>query len=266
MNKTGKLIYFSLMLCLFSCKKVIDLELKESDIKYVVEGVITNRPGVCKVYISQTRQFDEENQFPGVSGAIVTITDNGREVALKETQPGTYETKLINGTPGHVYQLSVTINDQTFTASCTMPEPVRLDTLYISEGPFGQFKFATIRYTDSQELNNRYRFVQYLNGVKDPAIFWQTDEFTNGFNIQTQLDTGVDKKDDPRNIKSGDRVTIEMQGLDANIYKYWYSLDAGGGDGSGTIAAPANPLTNISGGALGYFSAHTVDRKTVIAP
>lgn len=266
MYRIINLFCFSLILALCSCKKVIDLKLKESDIKYVVEGVITNQPGVCKVYLSQTRQFNEDNQFLGVSRAIVTVKDNGRNVSLMETQPGIYETKLINGTPGHVYQLSVIINDQTFTASCTMPNAVRLDTLYISEGPFGQFKFATIRYRDPAELNNRYRFVQYLNGIKDPAIFLETDEFTNGYSILTQLDTGVDTKDDPRNIKSGDRVTIEALSLDLNIYKYWYSLDAGGGDGTGNIAAPANPLTNINGGALGYFSAHSIDRKTVIVP
>ncbi len=76
----------------------------------------------------------------------------------------------------------------------------------------------------------------------------------------------MEEKDDPRNIKSGDEVRIEMLSLDEAIYKYWYSLRSGGGDGSGNTAAPDNPLTNIDGGALGYFSAHTVNRKTVIAP
>jgi hypothetical protein len=244
---------------------VIDLKLKESDTKYVVEGVITNEPGVCKVYLSQTKQFDENNQFSGVSGAIVTIKDNEEEISLMETQPGIYETKLMNGTPGHVYHLSVTINNQNFTATCTMPKPVLLDTLYISRGPFRQFKFATIGYTDPGEINNGYRFVQYVNGLKDPSIFLDNDEFTNGQSIITQLDTGIDTKDDPRNIDSGDEVTIEVFSLDEKIYKYWYSLDAGGGDGNGSSAAPANPLTNISGGALGYFSAHAIHRKTVIA-
>ncbi|MCU7550682.1 DUF4249 domain-containing protein [Chitinophagaceae bacterium LB-8] len=266
MNMIRILCGLSFILGLCSCKKVIDLELKESDIKYVVEGAITNEPGVCKVYLSQSKQFNEDNQFPGVSGAVVTIKDNGVEFPLMETQPGAYETKLIKGTPGHVYQLTVTISSHTFTASCTMPQPVHLDSLYISEGPFGQFDFATIQYKDPKDLNNRYRFVQYVNGVKDPAIFLENDEFTNGNSITMQLDNGVNKKDDPRNIRSGDEVTVEMLCLDEVIYKYWYSLDAGGGDGSGSIAAPANPLTNISGGALGYFSAHTISRQKVIAP
>jgi hypothetical protein len=28
--------------------------------------------------------------------------------------------------------------------------------------------------------------------------------------------------------------------------------------------APANPNTNLSNGALGYFAAYTMDRKTII--
>jgi hypothetical protein len=146
-----------------------------------------------------------------------------------------------------------------------MAVPVLLDTLYISNGPYGQFKFATVGYTDPAGVSNNYRFVQYLNGIKDPAIFWENDEFTDGQFVSTQLDTGVDKKDDPRNIKSGDTVMIEMQCIDSAVYKYWYSLHFNGGDG-GNIATPANPVTNLSGGALGYFSAQTVNRKTVIAP
>lgn len=261
--KASLLFLFVLTFC--SCEKVIELKLNDADIKYVVEGIITNEPGVCKVNLTQSKPFYEDNQFPGVSGAVVTVKDNDVEFFLPETQPGIYETNLINGTPGHLYQLSVTINNNVFTATSTMPSPVLLDTLYVSNGPFGEFKFATIGYNDPLGVSNNYRFVQYLNGVKDPAIFWQNDEFTDGRNVTIQLDTGVDKKDDPRNIQKGDSVTIEMLGIDDGVYKFWYSLFFNGGTGE-NIATPANPLTNITGGALGYFSAQTVDRKTVIAP
>jgi hypothetical protein len=108
--------------------------------------------------------------------------------------------------------------------------------------------------------------VQYLNGRKDLAIFWENDAFTDGQFVLLQLDNGVDKKYDPRRIQSGDTVTVHMFCINAFVYKYWYSLQTGGGAGRGNMAAPANPVTNIKGGALGYFSAHTVDQKTVIAP
>ncbi|HYJ37819.1 MAG TPA: hypothetical protein VEV87_04350 [Chitinophagaceae bacterium] len=77
---------------------------------------------------------------------------------------------------------------------------------------------------------------------------------------------GVDKEDDPRNLETGDEVTIEMLTIDGVIFKYWNSLRSAGGDGSTSTASPANPVTNIEGGALGYFSAQTIRQKKVIVP
>lgn len=261
-----QILFYSFLTGLVACKKVIDIDVKESDTKYVIEGVITNEAGSCKILISRTIPFYTDNDFPEVSGAVVKIKDNGTEHVLTETAPGVYQNNSLTGVPGHQYQLSVSVENQNFSASCTMPQAVLLDTLSVAPGPFGQFKFATIAYTDPAGINNGYRFVQYVNGTKDPRIFWANDEFTDGEKVETQLDTGVDKKDDPRNINSGDHVTIEMQTLDESIYKYWYSLRTGGGDGTGNVIAPANPVSNVTGGALGYFSTHTVDRRTVIAP
>lgn len=251
---------------LSSCRKVITLELRESEQKYVIEGVITNEPGTCSVLISKTRPFYEDNQFEGVSGATVKVTDNGAVFVLAEKQAGYYETNLLQGVPGHQYELSVTINNEVYTASCKMPLPVEMDTLYIAPGPFGQFKFATVSYTDPAGINNGYRLVQYVNGRKEPKIFWEDDEFTDGQPVTVQLDNGVDQKDDPGAISSGDEVTVELLTLDEPVLKFWYSMGSGGGAGDSNTAAPANPLTNIIGGALGYFSAHTIDRRTIIAP
>jgi hypothetical protein len=266
MKFVANFIYIMIVCGLCACNKVIELELRDTETKYVIEGIITNEPGVCKVYLTQTKNFNEDNQFQKVSGAIIKVRDNGMETNLTEIQPGVYETNLIDGTPGHVYELSVVVDNQSFTATSTMPQPVLMDTLYISRGPFGQFKFATVGYTDPGRTDNGYRFVQYVNGVKEPTIFWENDEFTDGERVIMMLDASADEKDDPRNIKTGDQVTVEMQCLDEANYKYWYTLRSGGGDGDGNTAAPANPITNIEGGAIGYFSAHTTSHKTIIAP
>jgi len=85
-----KLIVLLIVLSLFSCKKVIDIELRDTEVKYVIEGIITNEPGVCKVYISQSKLFNEDNQFDKISGATVKIKDNATEVLLAESQPGLY--------------------------------------------------------------------------------------------------------------------------------------------------------------------------------
>lgn len=54
-----------------------------------------------------------------------------------------------------------------------------------------------------------------------------------------------------------------MQYIDEAVYDYFKSFNnlRGGTRGSST---PANPLTNIEGANLGYFSAHTSEIKEYI--
>jgi hypothetical protein len=71
--------------------------------------------------------------------------------------------------------------------------------------------------------------------------------------------------DEPDNsIKIGDLVQIDMQCIDSAIYKYWYSLNRSATGGGQNSATPANPVTNMTGGALGYFSAHTLESRTLV--
>jgi hypothetical protein len=51
--------------------------------------------------------------------------------------------------------------------------------------------------------------------------------------------------------------------IEKNIYKYWYSA-AQSVTSHSQSGAPSNPVTNIKGGALGYFTAQTVDQKSMI--
>ena len=107
-------LLYLLILSFCSCQKVIDLKLHDADIKYVVEGIITNEPGVCRITLTQSKPFYEDNQFPGVSGATVKVKDNDVEYSLPETQAGVYETNLINGTPGHTYRVTTTASYRLF--------------------------------------------------------------------------------------------------------------------------------------------------------
>jgi hypothetical protein len=266
MRNFKKWMYLLITVFSISCEKVIQVNINDAEMKYVIEGVITDQPGDCKVFLTRTRKVSETNQFPKISGAIVKVNDNGTDYILAETSPGVYQTNLLNGTPGHQYKLSVSVNSQLFTASCTMQVPVPIDTILISRSPFGQNKLASVFYTDPRGINNGYRFIQYVNGVKDPAIFWDNDEFTDGQRTAVLLENDVNSASDPRAIHSGDMVKIELLSLDDPIYRFWSTLLFGGADGSSFTASPANPVTNIQGGALGYFSAHSVRSMTVIAP
>jgi hypothetical protein len=265
------LILFVSLTFLSACENAIDLKLNNTTPQYVIEGVLTNEPGGCKVLISQTKEFTGDNTFNGISGAQVTISNNGNTYNIAPTAQGIYQNSTLTGTPGQNYQLSVNINGKIFNGTCTMPQQVVLDSIYLVKDNFGNNddgsirKYITVKYLDPVAVKNSYRFVQYIDGRKEKTVFVDNDEFTNGQEVNNQLRADNEKDDPARDIRPGNQVTIEMLNIDATVYKYWFSLaESAGGDGNN--AAPANPVTNIHGGALGYFSAHTIQRKTLIAP
>jgi hypothetical protein len=256
-----------LVTSLTSCEKVIDVELDNADKKYVIEANLSDQPGSAKVMLTQTKDFNENNDFTGISGAQVTIADNnGTPISLVETTPGVYEAPALVGKEGHTYLLTVRVNGETFTASSTVPAKVRFDSLFISEREFfGETsKFATVVYTDPAGIKNAYRFIQYVNGVREDALFIRDDDSNDGLKIErTLLYFYDDEEEEEKKLKAGDNVRVEMLGISYPVYKYWYSLDQSA-TGSSNSATPGNPVGNINGGALGYFSAHTIQSKTVV--
>lgn len=266
------LLILSILTVFSSCEKVIHLDLNEAEKKYVIEAVVTDRVGTAKVLISQTKNFEEDNSFAGVSGATVTITERAgaasTTIPLPQTASGVYEAPAFAGVSGREYTLSVTIAGQLFSAVCVMPSKQDLDTIYVTdEILFAEArKIANAVYDDPIGLGNSWRFVQYVNGRKEDQLMIRNDEYSDGRRIINKLFYFSDEEDDDEDeIKSGDEITIDMQCIDPAIYKYWWSLFRSSTGISGQ-ATPTNPVTNLQGGALGYFSAHTLQTKTMIAP
>jgi hypothetical protein len=250
---------------LWSCEKAIDLKLKDNEPKYVIEGTIINEPGACKVYISETKNFGDDNQFKGVSGANVKIENKGNAIVLTETEKGVYETTAINGTPGETYNLTISISGELFKASSTMPQPVPFMDFTLKPKDYDTTRATPmIKYKDPLGERNFYWFQQFVNGKIQKQYKVSNDEFTGGQEVNDYLVFQNDTKNQVLNFKKGDKLTAEMHSIDAPVYTYLFSLFGANGTGDG--AAPTNPLSNISGGALGFFSAHTVQRKTIVIP
>lgn len=264
-NKIYESLWMLLVVWLTSCEKVIDINLDDAEKKYVVEAVVTDEPGSAKVLISQTKNFSDDNQIAGVSGATVTVSDDdGNSTVLAESSAGVYQSAGITGESGKTYTLKVEVDGNVFTASSVMPARVNMDTLYVSdEFIFGETrKMANVEFNDPQGLGNSYRFVLHVNGAKRGGVYIRNDEYTDGNLTNVRLFSGGDDDDD-KGIKTGDMVRVDMLCIDETVYKYWYSFETGGATGGSNTASPANPVTNIKGGALGYFSAHTVQTKMV---
>jgi Domain of unknown function (DUF4249) len=261
---------FFIVSIITSCTKVITLNLKNTNPLFVIEGTITDSIGTAQVLISQTQDFYADNGFVGITGATVTITnDSGVITTLVATDSGVYQSPTLIGQQNHTYTLNVIVAGQTFTATSIMPVKVPFDSLYITSNPtFGSSKnVANIVYQDPPGKGNNYRFVEYVNGKQQQTIFASNDDLTDGNKVIAPLNIFGGDADSlsNRKINTGDSVKVDMQCIDKNVYEYWYSLDQSA-TGSSQSAAPGNPVSNMQGGALGYFSANTLQSRTIICP
>ena len=255
-------------LFLSSCEKVIHLDLNTAEKKYVIEATVTDQPGTAQVLLSQTKNFDNNNQFVGVSGAVITVREEGGLLTtFTETSPGHYEAPSLTGSSGKSYDLRVTVAGNVFTATSTMPAKVNLDSIYTTDELIftDTRKIANVVFQDPPGRGNNYRFIQYLNNLKEKQLFVENDDYTDGRLNITKLYYFADDKSDSTIIKSGDSLRVDMLCIDPKVYEYWYSLERNtNGDNNNTT--PANPVTNIQGGALGYFSAHTLQTRKMKVP
>lgn len=242
-------------LAMSACTKVIDIDLKDAAPKLVIEGAVRN-DGPAKVSISRSVVFGSSNTYPVVTGATVQISDNaGNSYTLAETQPGIYTNPLLVGQPGRAYTLRANVEGKTYTAQSTMPQQVPFidmyqDTVFVSE----KLIVTAVHFIDPVGFGNYYHFAQTVNGKRNKTVFITDDTFQDGGDIDEPL------IDEDMKLKVGDVVKIEMQTIDKAVYRYLRGLE----DLQLEVSVPANPDSNISNGALGFFSAHTAQTKTIV--
>jgi hypothetical protein len=252
-----KIINLLIVAALFTgCTKVIDVDLKNSDPQLVIEGSVTNS-SPASVSISQSVLFTTSNNFPPVSGAVVRVTDNtGSRYVLAETSAGTYANNALVGVEGRTYNLSISLNGKEYTSSSTMPSQVNMDTILLEQIAFITENIWIVKpkYTDPPGFGNYYRFIEKINNVRNPAIWVWDDKLSNNGVSTRPLIQGDSA------IELNDTIEVEMQCIDRNIFRYFSALQSLQ-DNSTT---PTNPDSNITGNVLGYFSAHTSQKKKVV--
>ncbi len=274
-----KLLAILLVLVAFSaCEKVITVNLNDSAPVVVVEGTLCPSDSFARVELSYSVNFDQTNTFPPVEKAIVTISNTkGNIYTLTEfgekrnadgslatyISPGNYRAKL-QAQIGETYLLTIIANGKTYTSTSTIPPIVPIDSIYVSgtggfSPPDVSDSYMSVAFQDPVGVPNYYRFVQYVNdknSVPDPYIFVGDDHLEDGMYLKAALFGSKVM------IEKGDTIAVATQFIDKGVCDYFQSLANLGQQGQG--ATPTNPKSNITGGALGYFSAYSEVRNTII--
>ncbi len=285
-----------LLPCLLgSCDKEISIDYRSIDPVTVIEGYISNEE--TSVLVTETRDMDDSVKVAGLDDAIVTIsgTDGTSELLSFDDSLRRYLSPSgLVGVPGITYTLSVTRGGAIYTSSSTMQNPP-----VIAEAGFFRLSLMGIpilvymaKVEDIVGEENYYCYRMYHNGElyswnvlndkSDPdgdltitVICMDSETFRPGsgdndgntdannadnntdYSTDTAADTDTGDDGESIFISEGDEITLEVLSVDENVYDYLYSLGISG-------TASSNPIANFTGGALGYFSAHSLSRVSSI--
>ena len=250
-----------------SCTDVIDIQINSSDPQIITEGSV-GLDEFAEVTLTKSIDLDDTNEFPAVENAVVTITEkNGESEVLTETKPGIYQSISLKGKAGKSYTLNIVSGNKEISSESTIPLKVAIDSfsvvnsIYPGGGPPigpmpAYFYEITVGYTDPAAETNYYRMLLFVNGVPKSGNRVSTDKFNNGNRVISNL-IMYDQK-----IKKGDTIGVELQCIDKNVFNYFDSMS--NGRMGGNSSSPANPYTNLNGSVLGFFSAHTVERREFV--
>ena len=268
--KKAIIIVFSIFL--ISCEEGIILDVNQVEQKVVIEGLITNRPGQQYVKIGKTADFYSSGLNPAVSSAIVSVSDNlGNTYTFSESteKSGLYIPNVsFTAEVGRTYSLDIDIDGEKYTASEELLGVANIDSLTygMDEEEFsdpedeGRFYNVFVYTKEPQDEDNFYLFKFYRNDE------WLND---SGEDITVTDDVAIGEAIEglelPEYHSVGDSVSMEMYSLTQTEFIYWSDVaNLIFSDGGVFSPLPANPRSNISGGALGIFQVSAVSSSYVV--
>lgn len=268
-NTKSLLLLVFMALLLGACQDVIEIDLRDADRKYVIEGSVIQGVDSVTVRVTRTTSFFDTSEPEPITNAAVFLTlPDGSERALAHASDGYYIVHGINAIENANYQLKVIAAGQTFTAEAFMPLAVAIDSLtyrpeqnLFGPPPMGPPKFNVFLNFQDPSERNYYRATYARNGhlkndLNDLQLF--DDELTNGNYIEIPIFN--------QNYKLGDTAYVALLTMDAPVYTFLETfISAASSDaGSPFSAAPDNPISNVEGGALGVFAAYARTEVSVV--
>ncbi len=252
------ILYCILLLSFFSCEQIVDIDLKSTEPKLVIDASITEEHP-CVVLLSKSQPFYNNTPSQGISGAVIELRDDeGNSEVLKESwkTPGVYMSEML-GRVNKKYSLKVMVEDGIYEASATIPALIDIEETYIYEIKAGSKSWysPSFVFQDPPEIENFYYTILSVNDRVLKSIYLDDDEHRDGLRIHNIL--FFNKEDNFDNdLQTGDKIDIEFQMLDKGMYTFYKSLFSAAADGG------TNPLTNFSGNVLGCFKAYNSSYAT----
>lgn len=276
------LISLATVLLALSCNEPFDLQTKTLEKVFLcVEAPLTDSPLTQTVRLTESIDYDSENDVPAVSGAAVSVSDgtSSWEFAEREGAPGRYDSpRGFRCEMGKTYTLDIEcdLSDGThghYSAVSTMPDH-GFDIDRIDYKSLGEPKDSTWVlgvWGKDRPVTNYFLITTAVNGVMSPTTSllersmlmpdtYFNNSYVAGFPIAYLYQNSYQFKkygDCAKPLEEGDFVSMVVYTLSKEYYDFITALStAASGVSIPVISSqPANIPTNIKGGdAVGYFA------------
>ncbi|MEP5612456.1 MAG: DUF4249 family protein [Cyclobacteriaceae bacterium] len=259
-----KFTYTSLLiLTVLGCEEISDQGLDTTATPLlVVDGRLTNERIRQEVKLSLT--FEDLNQVaPAVTDAFVLINDGASNFVLThdDTRPGTYLTDTLQALFGKFYTLSINHNGNQYFAFATSAIGTSLPPLAVEELDSEEVRFIhneTIPSITEVDITWQEINAQGIPSMQQKEAFFYTLDV-----LDITKTFAPDKA--PLTFPKGAIVHRKKYSLTDQHQNFLRSfLSEVDWRGGGFDAAAGNVLTNLSDGAVGYFSVSMVDSDSTV--
>jgi hypothetical protein len=256
-------VFLSVLFLFSSCEDVIVLDLDTTEEQLVIEATLDATAQIAQVVLTRSNDFYDNELPASISGATITLAnEKGAVYSLTEIENGRYQAANVLAEPGDSFTVTVDLDEGTYQASSTVPQPVVLEDITVMEdginSPFGDDEgdiILSAKWNDPPGQVDYYRIRAYVD-----------ESMHNGNYMVFTDDIGGDGK--PQEIPLRDRfeentlVEIELLSTSEAYYDYFFQLTSIAGGGPSTTT-PFNPVGNFNEGALGYFGIYYTSSITI---
>ncbi|RIH64866.1 DUF4249 domain-containing protein [Mariniphaga sediminis] len=267
-----------------ACEDVIDIELSDEDVGlYAVEAKITTEDNPY-VFLYKTQPVSSAEPYIGVSGAVVTISDNSQppqtiQLAEDPENTGLYipeEGITFHGEYNKEYMVSISVGETTLTASDMLAKVEPIDSIQVHSSLRGDHLFLGI-FTYGNEtpgIGNYYKWDIYINNellsgseylavVSDEMV---DGNYVNGFEIFTDFHDPEEPSE--RLLNLGDTIQVKQTSISEFAWHFYSQMFEQGQTGGLFSVPPANIKGNFLSDdgrqVLGLFTAHDVSASNVV--
>ena len=250
-----------------SCVELIDIDVDTAPSRLVIFGDISTEAKQHSIRITRTAGYFTTDNPAGVSGATVSISDEGGNIFyLSESadERGLYQTAdNVRGEEGKTYTLNVQVETQHYSATALMPHINDISSVELKVSSISENLVEVLVYMEDVENLPENNFYTIFVSINDTPLNPTIDRFRVLSNIRDGMPCFILRQnaedDDVRNlVRIGDKVTVNINAISQEYVDF---IRAAQSEirGSNPIfgGPPANVPTNIRGDnpVLGFFTA-----------